>query len=350
MKGKRIISLVLVVLLLIGVTSALAAGTAGSASDPLISLSYITDTYIPDITARAKELIKQKFDELYERVNVSGSGTTGSIRLESLGSGSTVTMTQGGSVILLSGEATLDIAIGSVINTTTGTEAVSGEALAVNSRYMATDGAAATVNVSKSSIIAVDGSVNVAKGEGKASPFLDVNETDWFFSDVLGAIDMGFIKGKTSTVFDPGNNLTVAETILLAATIHQKYHTGSITLTNGDPWYQPYVDYAAEHGLVTKVYENYDAYITRGEFVSIFYRTMPEREYPPINPAEDGDIHDVALSDTYGPEIYTFYRAGIVTGREIGYFYPGERIERSEIATLINRMFDASVRKQLQAE
>lgn len=45
-------------------------------------------------------------------------------------------------------------------------------------------------------------------------------------------------------------------------------------------------------------------------------------------------------------EIYTFYRAGILTGSDKnGTFYPTNDIKRSEIAAILSRMYDKTARK-----
>jgi len=347
---KRILSLTLALVLLIGVSSALAAGSAGSASDPLASLSYLNGDFAQNLLRQAKALITAKLETLKASAGGSASGgetlTTGSFQVQSLGAGSLVTLSPGGSAVLLSGSASVTVS-GTVLNVSAGAEVQSGARMEKNARYLAAEGSGAVIAVAESSLLALDGDWSAQRGSGKASPFLDVGEGDWFFADVLNAIDMGFIHGKTSTIFDPDTNLTIAETLTLASSIHQLRNTGSITLSNGNPWYQPYVDYALANGLVDHTYDNYDAFIGRGEFVSIFFRTLPESEYPAVNAAADNSIPDVKLSDPYGREIYVFYRAGIITGYEDGWFRPERQIERSEIATLISRMFDPSARKIL---
>ena len=49
----------------------------------------------------------------------------------------------------------------------------------------------------------------------------------------------------------------------------------------------------------------------------------------------------------YYDAIYGFYRAGIVTGYEDGSFKPDSNVSRSEVATLVARMFDPGVRKSV---
>ena len=53
-------------------------------------------------------------------------------------------------------------------------------------------------------------------------------------------------------------------------------------------------------------------------------------------------------TDSYGDEIYTFYRAGILSGSDsAGTFYPESNIRRSEVAAILVRLFDSSARLKL---
>ena len=67
--------------------------------------------------------------------------------------------------------------------------------------------------------------------------FTDVPESAWYYTDVMNAVDLGLINGKTTTTYCPDNNLTYAEAMKLAACMHQLSHFGKITLKVGDPWY-----------------------------------------------------------------------------------------------------------------
>jgi hypothetical protein len=53
----------------------------------------------------------------------------------------------------------------------------------------------------------------------------------------------------------------------------------------------------------------------------------------------------VAITDPYGYEVYTFYRAGILQGNDAnGTFAPGSSIKRSEVAAIIARMMEPANR------
>lgn len=181
-------------------------------------------------------------------------------------------------------------------------------------------------------------------------PFVDVPSASWYYDSVREAWENGLIDGVTANEFRPDNQLTVAQAIKLAAALHQMQKTGSVTLTNGAPnWYDSYVAYAVNNGIIEKDYLNYtkaqmDAPATRGEFVHIFSGALVDAAA--INTVADDKIPDVKTTDKYGAEIYKFYRAGITIGSDaLGTFHPASNIKRSEVAAIVLRMFDTAARK-----
>lgn len=142
--------------------------------------------------------------------------------------------------------------------------------------------------------------------------------------------------------------MTIAEAIKLAACMHQLYHDGSVTLTNGSPWYSTYADYALTNDIISGVYADYNAKITRREFVHIFYNALPASEYTAKNTVANGAIPDVPMSAQYANKIYAFYRAGILAGSDAnGTFNPASNIKRSEVAAILTRMFDETARRSI---
>ena len=148
--------------------------------------------------------------------------------------------------------------------------------------------------------------------------------------------------------------MTIAQAIKLAAALHQKAQTGAVTLKNGSPWYSTYVSYAVVNGIIEPEYASsykpalMNSPISRAEFVHIFYDAMPSGSYAARNTVQDNAIPDVSSSDLYADEIYTFYRAGILTGSNSnGDFNSNSSIQRSEVAAILIRMFDASARRNI---
>ena len=90
-----------------------------------------------------------------------------------------------------------------------------------------------------------------------------------------------------------------------------------------------------------------NAAVSRAEFVHIFYGAM--RDYAALNIVADNAIPDVKTTDRFADEIYTFYRAGILTGSDAkGTFHAESNIKRSEVAAILYRMFEPSARKTIK--
>lgn len=182
-------------------------------------------------------------------------------------------------------------------------------------------------------------------------PFTDVSRSSWYYDSVRTAWEKNLIDGVTRTLYKPDDTLTVAQAIKLSAALHQMLNNnGKVTLRNGSPyWYSSYVSYAVDNGIIEKMYLDYtpaqmNAPVKRNEFVHIFYGAMSD--YRQINTVADNKIPDVITTDTYALEIYTFYRAGILTGSDKnGTFYPTNDIKRSEVAAILSRMYDKTARK-----
>ncbi|MBR5543484.1 MAG: S-layer homology domain-containing protein [Oscillospiraceae bacterium] len=170
--------------------------------------------------------------------------------------------------------------------------------------------------------------------------FADVKESDWFYNDVKNAVEMGLVNGKSETRYAPNDNLTYAEAIKLAACMNQYYTDKKVTLKNGNPWYQTYVDYCIDKEIISKFANyNYTALATRDEFLNIFANALPEEEFVEINNVPMDSIPDYHGANSFAPEIYMLYRAGVLAGvNEKHEVTPKANIMRSEVAAVITRM------------
>lgn len=175
--------------------------------------------------------------------------------------------------------------------------------------------------------------------------FGDVKSGDWFYENVKTTYELGLMKGTGSGTFSPGNNVTLAEAITLAARIHSIYYTGSDSFASydGGNWYDPYVDYARENNIINTYY-NYSRPATREEFVHILAKALPEEALENIagriSFADSGDI-------TYMADVRLLSGAGVINGiKENGqlYFKPLNTITRAEVAAVVGRMAKPSQR------
>ena len=189
-----------------------------------------------------------------------------------------------------------------------------------------------------------NGKCTVCGHSQQINPFSDVPETAWYHNDVVAAVSLGLINGKTPTLFAPNDNLTYAEAIKLAACMNQYSKEGKVTLKNGNPWYQTYVDYCIENKIITKMY-NYNEKATRAGYIEIFANALTDDALKAINKISDGMIPDVPMSASYAKSVYKMYRAGILQGVDLQYnCNPNANIKRGEVATILVRMMEPARR------
>lgn len=175
--------------------------------------------------------------------------------------------------------------------------------------------------------------------------FADVPAGSWYAAGVQSAYELGLMTGTGANAFDPSGNLTLAETVVLAARLHSIYTGDGASFTGGAAWYQPYVDYAIQNGVIPSgAYSDYSATATRAQFASILAAALPSEALPAINTVTV--LPDVDANATYAAAALKLYNAGILTGSDAaGTFNPESSIQRSEVATIVTRMADQSQRK-----
>ena len=157
------------------------------------------------------------------------------------------------------------------------------------------------------------------------------------------------MKGNSKTTFNPYGKVTIAEAITMAARIHSIYTTGSenFVQSSESKWYQCYLDYAYENGIIDYAYYNSDVTYpaTRAEYAEIFANALPEEALAEINDIAENAIPDVLSGSTYAPYVYKLYRAGIFSGGDArGTFSPSTYITRAESAAVVSRMADSDSR------
>ena len=180
-----------------------------------------------------------------------------------------------------------------------------------------------------------------------ADQFEDVDSGDWFYTHVTDAYEYGLVSGRSETSYDPDGNITVAECLVIACQLHSIYYGVEIdrAAEEGEVWYQPYVDYAIETGIIWKSFP-YDlkADATRALFAGIMANALPDEALAAIGTITE--IPDVSDRTRFAASIYQLYNAGILGGAdEYGTFHPYDTIKRSEVAVVVLNMADADRRK-----
>lgn len=327
-------------LLLTGAASA----TAGSRQDPFLTRSYIQESVLPQFRARCAEAVGARMLELRQQRR--------GLRLLTLSAPQTLTLHPGEQITVLQGTVRLKALNGELIDVTGGATFQDGVGWGAHRYVLAGD--SAWGDVPQWVVILVSASATLGEG----SPFADVSQDDWFFSDVVQAFRRGLVNGMDNSRYAPGGTLTLGQCVKLAACMRQLKTEGSVSLrsgADGAPWYRSYADYALEHGILTAEPEDYDATVDRRGFVELFSRAMP-MDGEAVNTIPDGAIPDVAAEDPGAAEIYAFYRAGILAGytadgvHAAHAFDPESTVSRAEVAAIMNRMFDSEARVRFDIE
>ncbi len=174
--------------------------------------------------------------------------------------------------------------------------------------------------------------------------FSDVSKSDWYHESVKKAYCLGLMQGTGDGTFSVDGEVTVAEAVAIASRICSIFY-GEELPREESPWYQSYVTYAKENGILTHGYDNYERACTRAEFAEILAHALPDEALEEINSVSKNAIPDVSSGYIYADEIYTLYRAGVLTGKENDLtFQPKENILRGEAASVVAKLVDTSLR------
>ncbi len=178
--------------------------------------------------------------------------------------------------------------------------------------------------------------------------FDDVSEKDWYYADVQKACESDFMEGFEDDTFRPEIRMTYAQIVKIASGLKQSYTEEKILIKEDDPhWYDGYVDYAREHDIIVKDYP-WNAPATRADFAEILVNSLMDSTILPQNMIEKGMIPDVPADHEQASSIYKLYRAGVMTGSNAeGNFYPDKTIQRCEVAAVLTRIIDETVRKDI---
>ena len=180
--------------------------------------------------------------------------------------------------------------------------------------------------------------------------FTDVAAESWCAESVRAAVEYGLMDGVGGGRFAPDGSLTLAQTVVMACRIHSIYLGEAPDFSGGEPWYQPYLDYALDSGLITRDYSDGELgqAVTRADFAVIVGAALPDEALPEISSIEEGAIPDVTAEDPCYEAVYRLYRAGVLTGNDAsGTFAPDSGINRGSAAALVSRMVDPSLRRQI---
>ncbi len=138
---RRVLAMLLLIAALAAGTTVSLAAEAGSPQDPLVTLSYLNETFLGTILQRVDEKIAQRNDTLAQQIGSAGLGTqsAANFTVVTLSSGQTLTGGVGCEVMLRVGSAVcVASSTPGLVNETTGSTINGGASLSQNHLYMMT--------------------------------------------------------------------------------------------------------------------------------------------------------------------------------------------------------------------
>lgn len=177
--------------------------------------------------------------------------------------------------------------------------------------------------------------------------FTDVASNAWYNTSVKDCYELGLMSGSSATTFNPTGMFTLAEVATVAGRMHHIYNGGNGVLpaAKSGAWYQGAVDYCIQNGIIGKGdYADYTRGATRAEVAQIMAAALPDSAWTAKNNITA--LPDVSAANDGYEAIFKLYNAGVFTGSdEYGQFQPYAFITRAEVAAIVARCADASLRK-----
>ena len=204
-----------------GLAAALAGGALALGNgDSLISLSYLTDTFLPSAQSQLEEIQNDAMQEAYDQAAAQLQGGTGTSGLYSadfqsrtFSQGDTITLSTGSGLMIYGGTGELAHS-GAVIDVTDGTTVPSGTRLTAGHRYLVGEDTSAALAVRSGVMyLGLQGSYTFTDAGKQSLPFVDVAQGDWYESAVEYAYTNGLFSGTSADAFSP--NLTMNRAMLV---------------------------------------------------------------------------------------------------------------------------------------
>lgn len=338
---KKLFAGALAVLVLLGCVT---VGSAGSQSDPLISLSYLTETFLPGLKSYVAQWVKQDTQESTVGAEQAADGWTtssGFVSEETEG-GQTVTLTTGSGLIWTSGSAS--VSSGVLVDATTGTELNAGKALTAGHRYLAAEDTVVAVSPRSAQWMA-EGKWRVDAGEPEATPlpFTDVAEGRWYYEDVRFVYENGLFSGVSATKFSPNSTMErgMITTVLyrLANKPAVSYSAIFSDIPDGK-WYTKGTVWCAQMGIVSGVGGGRFApsqNITRQQIAVMLYNYAVKTGHTAGGRGDLNAFSDVGEVSSWAKNAVSWaVDAGILNGSG-GKLLPGNGATRAQVAAMLHR-------------
>ena len=177
-----------------------------------------------------------------------------------------------------------------------------------------------------------------------APAFTDIHN-HWAADNILFAASRGLLSGTSDTTFSPGTGMTrgmfVTALGRLAGINPDSYQTGKFTDVKADAYYAPYVNWAAQNGImegVTATTFAPDTNINREQMAVIMANYAKKLGYDLPKTLRAVTFADNAQISRWAKDaVKAMQQAGILAGKVNNCFDPKGTATRAEVATVLRR-------------
>ncbi len=338
---------------------ALAAG--GGPGDPLISFTYIRDTFIPSVLNKTEEKLDAELlaleAELTQRMDaISGSINPGYLFSSGYTSlnfskGGTLTVHELTGFIVTGGSANLHVETGEVVDLNTGLAVKKDCLLASNQRYFATEGTSAVIRFySDASAGMVDG-YYLAAGSGTIPQnlmFIDIPASHWANDSITYLAGRTIIKGVGNDRFAPDDFVTRGTFVTILGRLYginpEQYTDTRFNDVDMAMWYGPYIAWADEKGIVSG-YGNGsfgpNDVITREQMAVVIMKYASFAGISLSPSIQQSAFEDEASISSWALEaVKSAQITGIMTGKPGNLFDPAGTAVRAEVSAVAYRFIE----------
>lgn len=186
-----------------------------------------------------------------------------------------------------------------------------------------------------------------------APAFTDIHN-HWAADNILFAASRGLLSGTSDTTFSPNTGMTrgmfVTALGRLAGINPDSYKTGKFTDVKADAYYAPYVNWAAQNGIVESVTATTfapDTNINREQMAVIMANYAKKLGYDLPKTLQAVTFADNAQISSWAKNaVRTMQQAGILSGKNGNKFDPKGTATRAEVATVLRRFVEIVIDPQ----
>ena len=197
-------------------------------------------------------------------------------------------------------------------------------------------------NVTVSAVFAVPAETPTSDGQGM--PFMDVNDTAWFYDDVAYVYEKGLMNGTGETTFEPSLSTTRG---MIVTILYRLENEPAVTGENpfedvaAGSYCDAAVNWAAANGIVNGTTETTFApndFITREQMATILYRYAEFKGLPVSATADLSAFSDADQVSGYAKDAMAWtVGVGLLEGGSNGNLLPKGTATRAQVAAVLHR-------------